>query len=86
MFRPANPHGEKNALTNITKLPNKLPIRESNIKPRMNVKSEVNSTLGGLGDNCIAKHNAVKMPINAIVRGSLRVCCISVGWIIQPII
>jgi hypothetical protein len=51
MFRPANPHGEKNALTNITKLPNKIPIRELNIKPRINVKSEVNSTLGGLGDN-----------------------------------
>jgi hypothetical protein len=51
MFRPANPHGEKNALTNITKLPNEIPIIEPNIKPRINVKSEVNSILGGLGDN-----------------------------------
>jgi len=51
MLKPANPHGETNPLTNITKLPNEIPIIEPNMKPRINVKSEVNSTLGGLGDN-----------------------------------
>jgi hypothetical protein len=51
MFKPVNPHGEKNPLTNITNPPNKTPIREPKEKPITNVKSEVNSTLGGLGDN-----------------------------------
>jgi hypothetical protein len=54
------------------------------MKPRINVKSDVNSTLGGLGDNWMAKHKAVKMLITAIVKGFLRVGLIDAGWIIHP--
>ncbi|MGF3536112.1 MAG: hypothetical protein ACQXXE_04545 [Candidatus Bathyarchaeia archaeon] len=51
MFKPANPHGEKNPLTNITKPPKNTPTNEPNKKPTTNEKREVNSTLGGLGAN-----------------------------------
>jgi len=34
----------------------------------MNVKNDVNSTLGGLGDNCKARHNAAKTLNREILR------------------
>jgi hypothetical protein len=35
----------------------------------MNVKNDVNSTLGGLGDNCNARHKAA----NTLSKDNLRV-------------
>jgi len=83
MFKPANPHGERNPFTNIMKQPNKIPNKGLKRKPAENVKSEVNSTFGGLGDNWIAKHKATKTLINAINGVFFRGLCIF-GWIIHP--
>jgi hypothetical protein len=83
MFKPANPQGERNPLTNIMKQPNKIPNMGLKMKPAENVKSEVNSTFGGLGDSWIAKHKATKTLINAINGAFLRGLCMLDGLSIQ---
>jgi hypothetical protein len=83
MFKPAKPHGERKPLTNIMKPPNKTPINEPKTAPTTNVKREVNSTFGGLGVNCSARHRAVKTLIKAILV-VFSLFCTRVGWIIQP--
>jgi hypothetical protein len=50
MLIPPNPQGEKKPLTNITQLPSKIPMTEPKAKPKTNVRKDVNSTFGGLGD------------------------------------
>jgi hypothetical protein len=74
MFKPAKPHAEKKPLTNIMKPPKKPPRNEPNTKPTVKVKREVNSTFGGLGDNCTAKHKAPKTLMTAIIMGLFVIC------------
>jgi hypothetical protein len=52
------------------------------MKPIINVKRDVNSTFGGLGDNCRAKQMAVKTLKRAIFEVDVLPIC--VGWIIHP--
>jgi len=68
IFKPAKPYGERKPLTNIIKHPKNAPSKTPKINPTVNVKKDVNSTFGGLGVNCIARHKAVKMPNKANFR------------------
>ena len=68
MFKPPNPHGDKNPLMSITKLPKKAPTMAPSIKPTKKEKKEVNSTFGGLGVIWRAKHKAVRIMRKASFR------------------
>jgi hypothetical protein len=65
------------------KQPNETPINEPKTAPTVNVRMDVNSTFGGLGANCRARHKAVKTLIKAILV-VFSPFCTCFGWIIHP--
>jgi len=68
IIKPAKPYGERKPLTNIIVQPKNPPYKTPKITPMVNVKKDVNSTFGGLGVNCIARHEATKTPNKANFR------------------
>jgi hypothetical protein len=60
MFKPPNPHGDKNPLMSIAMLPRSAPTNAPSVRPITKEKKEVNSTFGGLGMTWMAEHNDVR--------------------------
>jgi hypothetical protein len=65
------------------KHPNKTPMKGPKTTPTTNVKRDVNSTFGGLGASCMAKHRAVRT-LNKAIFAAFSCFCTLIGWIIQP--